>query len=190
MVIDHDHVETEPPRLLDRSDAGRAAIDRDQQLCAALRERADRLEIRPIAFKDAVGNVDQGIEPTMAQEARQHRGRGRAVDVVIAEDRHLLAALDRVGQSLRRRSHVGENFRIGHEPFHGRVEIGLEGFEFDAAPGEDARQQLGDPVALHDRERAGRRALVEPVAPGAAGHRALHVEKQAPLRQHPRSPCG
>ncbi len=55
--------------------------------------------------------------------------------------------------------------------------------DLDAAPGEDARQQLRHVVvALRDRERARRAALVEPVAPGAAAGRALDAEEEAPRR--------
>ena len=49
----------------------------------------------------------------------------------------------------------------------------------DAAAGEDARQQFRQVVALRDRERARRRALVEPVAPGAPARRALDAEEEA-----------
>ena len=55
-------------------------------------ERADRVDIRPVAFEQAVGDVDDRIDPGEAQEARQRRRRGRAVDVVVAEDRDRLAA--------------------------------------------------------------------------------------------------
>ena len=90
-------------RLGQRLDAGRAAIDRDQQRRAALGERADRLDVRAVALEHAVGNVDHRIEAAVAQKARQQRGRGRAVDVVVAEDRDALAAHDRVGDARRRR---------------------------------------------------------------------------------------
>ena len=73
--------------------AGRAAIDGDQQLGAALGERADRLDVRPVAFENPVGNMDDRVEPAVAQIAREQRRRGRAVDVVVAEDRDALAAL-------------------------------------------------------------------------------------------------
>jgi hypothetical protein len=77
---------------------GRAAIDREQQRGAARGERAHRLDIRAVAFEQAVGNVGQGIDAGVAQKARQQRGRRCAVDIVVAEDRDLLAAHDRIGK--------------------------------------------------------------------------------------------
>ncbi len=91
VMIDHDHRHAELPRFGQRLEAGGAAIDRDQQRRALARERADRLDVGAVAFEDAVGNMDQRIEPAMAQMPGQQRRRGRAVDVVIAEDRDLLA---------------------------------------------------------------------------------------------------
>ena len=61
---------------------------------------AHRLDIGAVAFEDAVGDVDQRIEPAMAQVPGQQRRRGGAVDVVIAEDRDLLAARRRVRDAL------------------------------------------------------------------------------------------
>ena len=98
-MVDDDGVEAEPRGFRERLEAGGAAVDGDEQLCAALGERADRLDVRPVALEDAVGNVEQRIEAAAAQEAREQRRRGRAVDVVVAEDRDGFAALDRVGDA-------------------------------------------------------------------------------------------
>ena len=84
----------------------------------------------------------------------------------------------------------GEDFGIRHETPHGGVEKRLQGFDRDAAPGENARQQLREAMALRDRQSPRGRAVVEPIAPGAARRRTLHVEKQAALREHARFPCG
>ena len=87
MMVDRHHVEAELLRLGERLDAGGAAVDGHQQPRALLGERADRLGVRAVAFEQAVRNVDQRLDAGMAQELRQHRRRGRAVDVVVAEDR-------------------------------------------------------------------------------------------------------
>ena len=90
---------------------------------------------------------------------------------------------DRVGEPRRRRRHVGQHVGIRHQRAHRRIEEGRDLVDLDAAPGEDARQQLGHVVvALRDRERARRAALVEPVAPGAPADRALDAEEEAPRR--------
>ena len=49
----------------------------------------------------------------------------------------------------------------------------------DAAAREDAREKLGQVVALRDRKRARRAALVEPVAPSAPGGGVLDAEERA-----------
>jgi hypothetical protein len=62
VVIDYDSVETELC-FRERLEACHTAIDRNQQPYTALRERTDRIHIRPITFKDAVGDVDDGSRP-------------------------------------------------------------------------------------------------------------------------------
>ena len=104
-MVDDDHGHAELARFRQRLEAGGAAIDGDQQRGAFAGKRPHRLDVGAIALKNAVGDVDQGIEPAMAQMPGQQRRGGRAIDVVIAEDRDLLAARGRVGDALRRRLH-------------------------------------------------------------------------------------
>ena len=106
VVVEHDRVEAEPRRLGERLVARRAAIDRDEQARALPGEGADRLDIGAVAFGDAVGDVDEERHAAGAQELAEQRRAAGAVDVVIAEDRHRLAALDRVGEARRRGRHV------------------------------------------------------------------------------------
>ena len=185
MMIDDDDVEAEPLRFRQRLDAGGAAIDGDQQRRAALGERADRLDIRAVAFEHAVGNVDDrldaargaGSAPAAPPRSRhRHRSRRRS--------RCVSPRVDGVGDARRRRLHVGEHVGIGHQPLDGRIEKGLDLIDLDTAAGEDARQQLRQLMALRDRQRARRAALVEPVAPGAAGRRVLDAEEEAILHRH------
>ena len=117
--------------------------------------------------------------PPMRRKRASSADGGRAIDVVVAEDRDLLAAHHRVGHALRRLLHRGDGVRIGHQPAHRRIEERLDLVDLDAAAGENARQQFRHVVPLRDRERARRRPLVEPVPPGPAADRALDVEKQA-----------
>ena len=89
VMIDHDHRHPEPPRFGQRLETGGAAIHRHQQRGALAREHPDRLGVGTVAFKNAIGNMDQRVEPAMPQVPRQQRRRGCAVDIVVAEDRHL-----------------------------------------------------------------------------------------------------
>ena len=143
-----------------------------------LGERADRLDVGAVAFENPVGDVHDRLGAAVAQEARQQRRGGRAVDVVVAEDRDLLAAHHGVGEALRRLLHRGDGVRIGHQPPHRRIEERLDLVGLDAAAGQDARQQLRNIVPLRDGQRARRRALVEPVPPRPAANRALDAEEQ------------
>jgi len=58
-----------------------AAVDSNQQCRAASRERADRVHVRPIPLEQTVRDVDDRIYPGAAQEPRERRRRGRAIDV-------------------------------------------------------------------------------------------------------------
>ena len=75
----------------------------------------DRLAVRPIALEDAVRDVDQRIERRSAQKAARERRRRGAIHIIVAEDRDLLAAHDRVRDALRGRRHVGEHVGVGHQ---------------------------------------------------------------------------
>ncbi len=87
VMIDDHRLQPELARFGERFMAGGAAIDRDQQRRAALREGADGVDVRPVALEDPVGNMHDRIEPAVPQVAAQQRRRGRAVDIVVAEDR-------------------------------------------------------------------------------------------------------
>ncbi len=154
VVVDDDHFESESAGLRQRLVAGGAAVDRDEELRPALGERLDRLHVRPISFENAVGNVDQRLDARHAKKQAEQRRRCRAVDVVIAEDRDGLGALDRIGDALRRRFHRGDGVRIGHQPLDGGIEIGLDLLRLDATARDDAGEQLGQGMALDDRQRA------------------------------------
>ena len=52
----------------------------------------------------------------VAQEARQQSADVRPVDIVVAEDRHLLAADHRVRQTGRGGVHVGQHYGSGIRP--------------------------------------------------------------------------
>ena len=129
--------------------------------------------------------MDHGIDAGVAQKARQQCGRGRAVNVVVAEDSDPLAAHDRVGHAGGCLRHGGEHVRVGHRSLDRRVEKGLDRIDLDVAAGEDAREQLGKVVPLRDCERARRSALVEPAAPSAPGRRAFDAEEDSVVQSRP-----
>ena len=63
MMIDDDHVEAEPLGLRKRRMAHRAAVERDEEARAFAGECRDGLDIRAIAFGQAIGNVKESGQP-------------------------------------------------------------------------------------------------------------------------------
>ena len=179
MVVEYDDVEPEPRRFRKRLETDRAAIDGDDELRAGRMKLPHRLDARAIAFGDAVGNPDQRLAAERGQIFAEQRRRAGAVDVVVAEDGDPLAARDRSRQPLGRRRHVGERVRVGHEIAQRRLQVALDRVEFDAAPGEDAGDEVAASGQLRDRlgPRLARR--VEPRPPATAGERGFDVEERA-----------
>ena len=178
MMVDDDDGHAELPRFRQRLEAGGAAIDGDQQRRALAREHAHGFDVGAVAFEDAVGNVDQRIEPAMAQMPGQQRRRGRAVDVVVAEDRDLLAARGRVRDALGRGLHLRHGVGIGHQFADGRIEKILDRVDLDIAARQHPRQHFRQLIALRDRQRPRRPPGIEPVAPQFSGRRTRHAEKR------------
>lgn len=136
-----------------------------------------RFDVGAIAFKDTVRNVDQRIEPAVPQMPGEQRRRGRAVDIIVAEDRHLLLAHGGIGDPRRCRFHLRHGVRIRHQLADRRVEKILDGIDLDAAPRQHPRQHFGQLVALHDSQRAGRTTRIEAIEPDASGCRFRNAEE-------------
>ncbi len=179
MMVDHHRVEPELLGLGQLLNAGGAAIDRDKQVYAALCETADCIDVRAVAFEDAIRNVNDGIEPATTQVTAQQRRRRRAIDIVVAKDSDTLLVNDGIGDALSRGLHLCQRVRIRHQAFDGGIEIGRNLVRLDAAPGQHPRQQLGHAVALRDRQRARLSPLVQAVAPCSTGRGLLHAEKRS-----------
>ena len=91
----------------------RAAIHRNDQARAALRDPHQRLAARAVALHQPVGDIGPGIEAELPQQPDQQRRGGRPVHVIVAEDRDRLAALYRIRQPFCRAVHVAEDRGIG-----------------------------------------------------------------------------
>ncbi len=128
-----------------------------------------------IAFKDAIGNIDAGRHAEMREKAvKQRRGR-RAVDVVVAEDRHGPRPTLMAQQALRGLLAVGQQIRIRHQAADGRVKEGHSLVEADAAASKNAGNQIRQAVGLGDGQR------LVPGRPGRAGNQRLpETERSTP----------
>ena len=182
VVVEHDHVDAALLRPLQRGEAGRAAIDADDQAGAAVDEVVDRLDVRPVALEDAVWDVDARRAAERGEHAVQERRRRRAVDVVVAEDRHQLPRLDRIGEARRGDVHVGERGRVGEIALQRRRQEGGRRIQPHPAPGKHAGKALGGNAALRHGRRHSLAARVEPRQPGAPGARSRDAE-EVPLRR-------
>ena len=185
-MIEHDHVEAEPARELERLMTDGAAIDGDEERRAVRRKAGDRLAVRAITLGDAVGDVYDRFAPARSEIFARERRAAGAVDVVVAEDRDPFAALDRMLEALCRRLHVAQAKRVRHQVAQGRIEIALHGLRLNAAPREHAREEFVLPADLRDGERAKLARAVQARAPRPAERRALDVKKVA---GHPSPSC-
>ena len=115
MMVDDDHVEA--GRLAAASASALVVPQSTVTISLAPRDDkfAHRLRIGPVAFEEAVGNVDLRRGREVRQEARHQCRRSRAVDVIVAEDRHLLLAPSPLGDTRGRLVHVGQRGRIRHQ---------------------------------------------------------------------------
>jgi len=180
VMVEHHRGMAERGSDAERLDARRAAIDGDDQRGALVHQRADGVGIGTVALEDAVGDIDARRQPLGGQEAgEQGRGRG-AVDIVIAEDRDLLAALDRIGDARRGGVHVGERRRVRHQPAEARLEELRRCIDTDAARRENAGEQFRQLMPLHHGGSGEAGGGIEPVVPAAAGHRPVDAEEAAP----------
>ena len=182
MMVDDDRLHAEPRRFRQRLVADGAAIDGDQQRRAARRERADRLDVRPVAFEEAVGDMDDRIDAADAagsapasppRSRRRRRSRRRSRPSRGARWRRRSAPPPRPCPRARS-DRASARARSGRDRPRHVVDL-------DAPAGQHPRQQVRQAVALRDRQRPRRAALVEPVAPGAAGRGLLDAEEMAAL---------
>ena len=169
VVVDDDDVE--PGRRALRSSASNACAPQSTQtatLGAARLQFDQRFARRAVALHQPVGDIDDGLGAEPPQQQHQQRRAGRAVDVIVAEDRDRLAALDRVGEPLGALVHVLEAGRVGQEVADLGIAMARQIVARDAA----GEQQLVD-QRVHAEAVVG----LPPPAPRLAGHRLVDVER-------------
>ena len=101
MVCD-EQVQADAARVLRFAVGGDAAVDRDDDLGTALLQGVERITVESVAVFKALGYVEIGLRPELAQ-ATEHQGRGAdAVGVVVAEHGDASPAPDGVAQEVGR----------------------------------------------------------------------------------------
>ena len=111
-MVGDDHVDAEPPGLLDLGHGGDAAVDREDELHALLGQPRDRRRRDAVALLEAARQVPADVGADLPQRQHGERRRADAVDVVVAVDADPLVPLDRRSQALHGHRHVAEEQRI------------------------------------------------------------------------------
>lgn len=147
MMVEDDHVEARFLGFFQRRVAARAAIDADQKRRAVRRQCGDRSDVGAVALGDPIGDVDRSPQAHTAQVAGE-QGRARsAVHVVVAEDRHGLAAAHGPDQAADGGVHIEQRIRVRHQVAQTRRKVARRGLRTDPAPcqhtGEQFRQAVG-----------------------------------------------
>ena len=149
-----------------------------------LDELVDGADIRPVAFKDPVWDIDLRLEPEM-REVSSHQGAGTgAIDIVVAKQRHLLAIADRFHEPRRKCIHRRQARWIGHQFAQSRIEKSFGILGRDAASGNDPRQDLGDLGPLSYGRRRPDHGGIEPIVPSATGDRVFDIKEKARTLKH------
>ncbi len=175
MVVGHDHVEAGLGGGIQRRVGGRAAIDGDDEVRALGLELEKRRRVRAVAFLLAIRDIGQKPAADRLEEALQERRRGRAVDIVIAEHGHGLAAHDRLGDSVCRLVHVEEDGGIGQCGAQARVQIGFGLLDTDTPPDQHPAHDVGNAESLGQRQ--GQTVVRRAGAPEPAGEGLANAEK-------------
>ncbi len=74
VVVDHNHIDAALCRDFERLEACRTAVHRDDQASPIVDERGDGLGVRPVAFGDAIRDIDARGKPMPGQEAVEQGG--------------------------------------------------------------------------------------------------------------------
>ena len=134
VVVDHDDVDALRLEVGDLLVGIGPAVERDEQVRLALLQRAvDRAARKAVAVLRAARHDEARVEPEAPQHEHQERRARHPVDVVVAEDGHLLAARDG-----RRAAASAAGSTLGTQE---RVR------QLRAAPGAGTRGRVGSRVA-------------------------------------------
>ncbi len=142
MVIGDHHVETDRQRGMGRGRRGGAAIDGDHQRAASLERPLDVHRLKAVAVLLAVRDDRFGGHPAGLQHRLEERRAADAVDVVVADQRHLFVFAPGRQQTLHGGFHAVERVRRMH-----LIEAGMQKvLGFFGGDDSAAGQQRGQPV--------------------------------------------
>ena len=114
------------------------------------RRRSKADDVRAVALAQAIRHVDPRSAPDSGEEPRQQRRRGRAVDVVVAEDGDRLAVAHGANEPLHRGVHIAQMGRVRQLIAQARGEKTRRMIVVDPALGEQPADDFGQSQALGD----------------------------------------
>ena len=186
-MVDHQHIDAARPGVGDRTVADRAAVEGDQDGGAVVDQLVDGGDVGAVAFEDAVGDMDLRFDVEMPQVSSHQSAGTCSIDIIIAEERDVLLALDRGDQPVCRGVHRGQRRGVGHEVADGRHEVAFGVGGGDAAGGDDAAQDLAEIGLLGDglrgprpRWRRGDRPRTRPVTDCSTSRKIWRVSGICP----------
>src|SRR5690242_10059293 len=97
----------------------------------------NRIDVWPIAFKDAIRDVDDRVYAAKTQIAGQQSRGGRTVDVIVAKNGYVFTANHRIGNARGRDLHARNDMWIGQKAPDGGVEKFLDFINLDISPGQN-----------------------------------------------------
>ena len=115
VMVGYDNIASEFLCIFRLGNSGYSGIDRDYQLCAALRQLSDSLAVDSVPLACAAGDVIVRISAVFGKPEPQKRGGGNAVNVVIAVNGHFFAVIYRGKYPVRRKIHILHEKRIGEQ---------------------------------------------------------------------------
>ncbi len=145
MVIDDEDVGRKFLRQRHGLETRCSAVDGDDQFRTLFHQGLERRDVRSITFEDPVGYVDSRRRVVCPQKPRHQRRRARAVHVVVAKDRHGLAPLNCIRDTLRHPVHARKGRRIRHERLDARIEEHRHVTERNAARRQHPPSNSGSP---------------------------------------------
>ncbi len=177
VVVDDDHVHAALLRFGDAGVIARAAIAGDDQRRPRVEAARESLVAEPVSALKPIRHEAGDVTPERFEDVAGDGGAGGPVDVVVAEDRDALFALDGAAQALGRRATVRHLVGSGEAGEAGREEVLGEGL----LPEPAAQQDLPERGSHPDRAPSSRAAsgscgrtpmsLARPPSCGAFGTR-------------------
>ena len=117
-----------------------AAIDGDDKICTLRFQMTERVRARPVAFGQAIRNVQADLLPPGPKIAGKNGRACATIDVIVGKDGDILAVDNRVKRQRRGFHHVLEAVWIREQGAQGRVKKGLDVFGRDPARFEQSGQ--------------------------------------------------